>query len=160
VVEYYRKDLDHYYYTADLNEILFIDSNPNAANKRTGFFFFAWVDPAYAPPGAQPVCKFFGSRSEYIDSFYYTSDPAECAFVAATWPGTWTLVSSAAFWVMPVAADGSCPAGSIATFRFDNNRRDFNQRHTIDLSVRRAMINRSWPPSGKGKNGVGFCTPI
>src|SRR5262249_51540203 len=28
VVEYYRADLDHYYYTADLNEILFIDSNP------------------------------------------------------------------------------------------------------------------------------------
>ncbi len=26
VVEYYRKDLDHYYYTADPNEILFIDT--------------------------------------------------------------------------------------------------------------------------------------
>ena len=103
VVEYYRDDLDHYYYTADPNEILFIDSNPAAVNKRTGFFFFAWTNPSLAPPGAQPVCKFYGSRSEFLDSYYYTSDPAECAFVQATSPGTWTLVTPAAFWVMPFA---------------------------------------------------------
>jgi len=160
VVEYYRDDLDHYYYTADPNEILFIDTNPTAVNKRTGFFFFAWTNPSLAPPGARPVCKFFGSRSEFIDSYYYTSDPAECAFVQATWPGTWTLVTPAAFWVMPAFADGSCPSGTLPTFRFDNNRRDFNQRHTIDLSIRRAMINRSWAPTGQGNSGVGFCTPI
>jgi len=160
VVEYYRPDLDHYYYTADPAEISFIDGNPAALNRRTGFFFFAWLDPALAPPGAQPVCKFFGSRAAYIDSYYYTSSPAECAFVSATWPGTWTLVNPAAFWVMPVDPDGTCPSGLLATFRFDNNRRDFNQRHTIDLSVRRAMINRVWAPAGSGKSGVGFCTPI
>ena len=106
------------------------------------------------------MCKFFGSRAEFIDSYYFTADPQECAFVSATWPGTWTLVNPAAFWVMPVYADGSCPFGTVATYRFDNNRRDFNQRHTIDLSVRRAMINRAWPPSGTGKNGAGFCSPI
>ncbi len=160
VVEYYRDDLDHYYYTADPNEILFIDSNPAAINKRTGFFFFAWTNPSLAPPGAQPVCKFYGSRSEFIDSYYYTSDPAECAFVQATSPGTWTLVTPAAFWVMPAFANGSCPGGTLPTFRFDNNRRDFNQRHTIDLSIRRAMLNRSWAPTGKGNRDVGFCTPI
>jgi serine protease len=160
VVEYYRSDLDHYYYTADPNEILFIDTNPNALNKRTGFFFFAWTAPTFAPPGAQPVCKFYGSRTEFIDSYYFTSDPAECAFVQATWPGTWTLVTPSAFWVMPVFPDGSCPTGTLPTYRFDNNRRDFNQRHTIDLSIRRAMLNRSWAPTGTGKNGVGFCTPI
>ncbi len=160
VVEYYRSDLDHYYYTADPGEISFIDSNPTAVNKRTGFFFFAWLDPASAPPGAQPVCKFYGSRTQFIDSYYFTADPSECAFVSATWPGTWTLMNPAVFWVMPVYADGSCPSGTIATYRFDNNRKDFNQRHTIDLSVRRAMVNRSWAPSGSGKNGVGFCTPL
>jgi len=160
VVEYYRSDLDHYYYTVDPNEISFIDTNPNAANKRTGFFFFAWTNLALAPPGAQPVCKFYGSRTEFIDSYYFTSDPAECAFVQATWPSTWTLVTPSAFWVMPVFPDGSCPTGTLPTYRFDNNRRDFNQRHTIDLSIRRAMVNRSWAPTGAGKNGVGFCTPI
>jgi hypothetical protein len=160
VVEYYRSDLDHYYYTADPNEIVFIDTNPAALNKRTGFFFFAWTSAAAAPPGAQPVCKFYGSRTEFIDSYYFTSDPTECAFVQATWPGTWTLVTPSAFWVMPVFPDGSCPTGTLPTYRFDNNRRDFNQRHTIDLSIRRAMLNRSWAPTSTGKNGVGFCTPI
>ena len=85
----------HWKHTADPNEILFIDTNPAAVNKRTGFFFFAWIIPSLAPPGAQPVCKFYGSRTEFIDSYYYTSDPAECAFVQATSPGTWTLVTPA-----------------------------------------------------------------
>jgi hypothetical protein len=160
VVEYYRADLDHYLYTADPYEIDIIDNNPVAKNKRTGLFFFAWPDPALAPFGAQPVCKFFGSRAKLIDSFYYTSSASECAFVAANWPGTWSLVSPAVFWVMPVSADGACPAGTVGTYRFDNNRQDFNQRHTIDLSVKRAMINRAWVPTGSGSNGVAFCTPI
>jgi hypothetical protein len=45
-------------------------------------------------------------------------------------------------------------------FRFFNNRQDANQRHTVDLSVRRAMLNRAWVPQGVGANNVIFCTPI
>ena len=160
VVEYYRSDLDHYYYTADATEIYFIDNNPLAKNKRTGFFFFAWVNPAFAPPGAQPMCKFYGSKELFIDSYYYTAVPSECAFVISRWPGTWTLVNPAAFWVAPAGADGACAGGLVPVFRFSNNRQDFNQRMTFDLSVKRAMINRAWVPDGGGPNGTAFCSPI
>ena len=44
--------------------------------------------------------------------------------------------------------------------KFFDNRQDANQRHTIDLSVRRAMNNRAWVPQGIGPNHVAFCTPI
>jgi hypothetical protein len=74
--------------------------------------------------------------------------------------GTWTLQNPAAFWVLPAEPDGRCAIGMLPVYRFDNNRRDFNQRHTIDLSVKRAMINRAWVPDGAGKNGVAFCSPI
>ena len=48
--------------------------------------------------------------------------------------------------------------GTIPVYRFFNNRQDANHRHTPDLSVRRAMINRGWVPEGNG--GVAFCSPI
>ncbi len=160
VVEYYRADLDHYQYTADPNEIYFIDHNPAAVNKRTGFFFFAWVNPAFAPPGAQPMCKFYGSKELFIDSFFYTADPGECAFVISRWPGTWTLVNPALFWVAPTDINGACAGGLVPVFRFSNNRNDFNQRMTFDLSLKRAMINRGWAPDGGGPNGTAFCSPI
>lgn len=158
VVEYYRADLDHYYYTAEPSEIYFIDHNPAAKNKRTGFFFYAY--PSFPPPGAQPVCKFYGSKDLFIDSYYYTASPSECSFIITRWPGVWTLANSAIFWVMPADSNGVCGAGTIPVYRFSNNRRDFNQRFTFDLSVKRAMINRAWVPDGAGPNGTAFCSPI
>jgi len=160
VVEYYRADLDHYYYTADPSEIYFIDNNPLAKNKRTGFFFFAWINPAFAPPGAQPVCKFYGAKELFIDSFYYTASQSECQYVIQHASGAWTLISPAIFWVAPADADGACTGGLVPVFRFSNQRQDFNQRMTFDLSVKRAMINRAWVPDGGGPNGTAFCSPI
>ena len=160
VVEYYRDDLDHYYYSADPEEIYFLDHFPDAKNKRTGFFFFAWLDPALAPFGAQPMCKFFGSPTLLLNSFYYTAVPSECQYVIAHWPGTWNLVTPAAFWVLPADGEGRCTGGTIPVYRFSNNRQDFNQRMTLDLSVKRAMINRAWVPDGGGANGTAFCSPI
>jgi hypothetical protein len=106
------------------------------------------------------MCKFYGSKQLFLDSFYYTADPSECQFVANNWPGVWTLVNPAVFWVAPADADGACVSGTIPVYRFSNNRKDFNQRMTLDLSVKRAMINRAWVPDGGGPNGVAFCSPI
>jgi hypothetical protein len=72
----------------------------------------------------------------------------------------WSLQTNAAFWVEVPNAEGVCRAGTLPVYRFFNNRRDANYRYTIDLSVRRAMQNRVWVPSGKGSNGVSFCSLI
>jgi hypothetical protein len=76
------------------------------------------------------------------------------------YPGTWTLERAAAFYVLPPDATGACAAGTLPVYRFFDNRQDANQRHTIDLSVRRAMINRAWVPQGVAPDSVIFCTPI
>jgi hypothetical protein len=60
---------------------------------------------------------------------------------------------------MPDAA-GTCRTGTLPVYRFFDNRRDANHRYTVDLSVRRAMINRQWVSDGTGPNGVAFCSPI
>jgi hypothetical protein len=158
VIEYYRADKDRYFMAADPGEIAFVDAVLKTF-QRTGEFFFAWVDPALAPLTAVPVCRFYGSPAQ-IDAHYYTASAAECQFIIARWPGIWGLEHPAAFYVLLPDAGGACPANTLPVYRFFNNRQDANQRHTVNLSVRQAMINRAWVPLGFGPNHVIFCTPI
>jgi serine protease len=159
VVEFYDTTLDHYLVTADTFEMASLDADP-ARWRRTGHVFYAWIDASYAPPGVfpQPVCRFYDGPAQQIDSHWFSADPFECSTVLSQSPG-WQLQSSAAFWVEMPDFAGQCRAGTLPVYRFFNNRRDANQRHTIDLSVKRAMINRAWVPDGKGANGAAFCAP-
>ncbi len=159
VIEYYRADKDHYFMTADAPEIAFVDTQLSPTFQRTGEVFFAWVDPALAPANAVPVCRFY-SPLPLIDSHFYTALDSECQFVFAHWPGTWILENRAAFYVLLPDAGGNCQAGTLPVYRFFDNRNDANHRHTIDLTVRRAMINRLWVPEGSGPNAVAFCSPV
>jgi serine protease len=159
VVEFYDATLDHYLVTSDPVEIATLDADA-LRWRRTGHVFYAWVDPAQAPPGVlpQPVCRFYAGPAQQIDSHWFSADPVECGAVLALGPH-WVLETSAAFWVEMPGVDGQCRAGTLPVYRFFNNRRDANQRHTVDLSVKRAMINRAWVPDGKGANGAAFCSP-
>jgi serine protease len=158
VIEYYRADKDRYFMATDPGEIAFVDAVLKTF-QRTGEFFYAWVDPVLAPLTAVPVCRFYGSPA-LIDAHYYTASAAECQFIIARWPGIWSLEDPAAFYVLLPDAGGGCPANTLPVYRFFNNRQDANQRHTVNLSVRQAMINRAWVPLGFGPNHVIFCTPI
>ncbi|HEY2969014.1 MAG TPA: S8 family peptidase [Casimicrobiaceae bacterium] len=159
VIEYYRADKDHYFMATDPGEIAFVDAVLKNTFQRTGEVFYAWVDPLLAPLTAVPVCRFY-SPDPLIDAHYYTASATECQFIVARWPGIWSLELPAAFYVLLPDADGACPTNTLPVYRFFDNRQDANQRHTIDLSVRRAMLNRAWVPQGFGPNQVIFCTPI
>ena len=154
VIEYYRADLDHYFMTADPAEIANVDANP--IFKRTGLYFYAWTDQATAPPEARPVCRFYADGAVFIDSHYYSADFNECVSVLNNWPGVWQLETANAFYALVPDAAGHCASGTLPIYRFFNNRRDANHRYAVDLSVRRAMINRAWTAEGKGleRSGV------
>ena len=156
IIEYYRADIDHYFITADVNEVAYIDTFLRETFQRTGNVFFGYLDAFLAPPGVRPVCRFFAGG--FINSHFFTASAEECQFVQSHWPGTWFLESPAAFFIEVPDGSGNCRAGTIPVYRFFNNRFDANHRHTPDLSVRRAMINRSWVP--EGVNGVAFCSPL
>lgn len=159
VIEYYRADKDHYFMTASADEQIFVDNSLAGTFQRTGELFYAWLDPALAPPDAVPVCRFY-SPLPLIDSHFYTAFADECNFVISHWSNVWLLESRAAFYVVPVDSLGNCRSGTLPVYRFFDNRNDANHRHTIDLSVRRAMLNRKWAPEGIGPNAVAFCAPI
>ncbi len=159
VVEYYNAEFDHYFITADTDEMDWLDADPFGNFQRTGLVFYGFFDPYYAPD-AMPVCRFYAGADVFINSHFFTADPNECEFVLTHWPGVWNLENGAAFWIEVPDAAGNCPAGRIPVYRFFNNRRDANHRYTLDLSVKRAMVNRGWVPEGTGPNNVAFCSPI
>ena len=160
VVEYYRADLDHYFITASPGEINYVDYYLNSIFKRTGYYFYAYLSPFTAPQGARPVCRFFAGPETLIDSHYYTASFSECQFVIDNWPDVWRFETPAAFYTQVPDTNGTCPTGTLPVYRFFNNRHDANHRYTVDLSVRRSMINRAWVPEGDGKTGDVFCSPF
>jgi serine protease len=161
VIEFYRGDLDHYVMLANVNEIEYFDTVLASVYRRTGEVFYAWADPALAPPGTplQAVCR-FSSPLPLINSFIFTASDSQCQFMSANYPGIWYLDTSTAFYVLLSDGAGACPASSLPIYRFFNNRNDANMRHTRDLTVRRAMLNKQWAPYGFGPNGVAFCSPV
>jgi len=160
VVEYYRADLDHYFMTADPAEIAHVDASLSTIFQRTGLFFHAYANSSAAPPSARPVCRFYASATVGINSHFYTASAGECEFVASNYPGVWLLESAGAFYVQVPDSNGVCPDRTLPVYRFFNNRRDANHRFSIDLSVRRTMVNRAWIPEGSGANSVVFCSAI
>jgi serine protease len=164
VIEYYRADKDHYLMIANPAEAAAFDAAaqtvPTWPWARTGQVFYAWADPANAPPGTSlaPVCRFY-SPIPTVDSNIFTAISSECAFIVAHYAGYWNLENPAAFYVILPDAAGNCSAGTLPVYRFFNNRQDANMRHTRDLTVRREMLNKQWAPNGFGANGVAFCSP-
>lgn len=158
VVEYYRSDLDHYFITASADEIAYYDAVLSNVWHRTGGVFYAYPSAAVAPPGAHAVCRY--AAAGLINSQFWSADPVECDAVAHNVANGWALENAAAFWIEAPAPDGSCTDGHVPVYRFFNNRRDANQRFTVDRSERRAMINRAWVLNGLGGTGSAFCSPI
>ena len=158
VIEYYDAVHDHYFITGDPAEISALDGSP--AYVRTGYVFYAYTDSTVAPAGAKAVCRFYADASQLIDSHFFSADPAECQFIQQNWQGVWMLETPAAFYVEVPDPAGNCRDGTLPVYRFFDNRRDANQRFTMDLSVTRAMINKAWVPDGGGRNGAAFCSPV
>jgi len=53
-----------------------------------------------------------------------------------------------AFYVYPPDATGACAQGTVALYRFWDNRPDTNHRYTTDPAVRAQMVARGWFPEG------------
>jgi len=158
VVELYDATLDHYTLATSADEIASLEWNGRW--QRTGYVFHAYASPALAPAAVQPVCRFYGSAADLIDSHFFTADPGECGYLSANGGPTWTLETASAFYVEVPGDQGRCRAGTLPVYRFFNNRRDASQRFTVDLSVKRAMINRAWVPDGPGAKGAAFCSAM
>ena len=163
-VEYYYPALNHYFTTALPAEIAALDAGVFPGWSRTGEKLSGvyLTDPSTGGVQAPvtPVCRFYGLPSAGLDTHFFSASPAECAAVAAKWPGIWLLETMTAFYVYPAnTTEGSCPDGTVPVYRVYNNRPDANHRYTTSIAIRDSMVQAGWIPEGYGPNAVAFCIP-
>jgi lysyl endopeptidase len=139
VVEYYYAGFDDYFITANPVEIEGLDNGAHPGWVRTGLTFLAYSDPAVAPPGTQPVCRFY-LVPQFGDSHFYSAVPAECAATAAKFAGSWVEESPALFYIqVPDPNSGACPANTRPVYRFLNRTNQIHHRYTAEVDVRNCM---------------------
>jgi len=156
VVEYYNRALDHYFMTADANEINLLDTGVLRGWERTGVRFLAYRSQQ---PGTNPVCRFYQSPP-LPDSHFYSADPAECARVRQNFPD-WTYEGPAVFYIaLPNAFTSACPAGTRPVWRFFNTLRT-NHRYTPEVTTRDELRSApGWIAEGYGPDAVIMCSPV
>lgn len=154
VVEYYNPTLDHYFITANLEEMKRLDRGDLKGWTRTGFAFLGF--PVGASMGNR-VCRYYGLPSAGIDSHFFSASEEECDAVAARFPNSWLLETREAFRIaLPNQTNGVCDAAAVPVYRVYNQRADVNHRYT-GLLTSRNMVNRGWLSEGYGQDGVIMC---
>jgi len=153
VIEYYNASQDHYFVTANPDEVAGLDAGAyGGVFARTGAGFSAWNRPA---PGTVPVCRFFTTPGRFgtKGSHFYTADAAECAAVKQN--PDW-IYEAIAFHVA-VPAGNACPSGTVAVYRMFNNGQSGapNHRFTTDVATYEAFTTTlGWAPED-----IRFCAP-
>lgn len=148
-IEYFGAALGDYFLTADPAEAAVLDAGLLPGWARTGFAFKSWSTGA---GHGVPVCRFFGKPGPGPYAHFYTIDPVECAFLAAS--PAW------AFEGMPFSEDppagGDCAADRIPVMRVYNNFMNGQVGHRFLTSKSEviSMIAGGWL-----YEGVAFCSP-
>lgn len=158
VKEYYNEKLDHYFMTADANEIALLEAGVLKGWIWTGWNF-AVVLPGYLDSSLSPVCRFYGRPEAGLDSHFYSAFPAECAAVASQFSNAWLLESPNVFAVhLPDPVTGACPTASVPITRYFNQRPDANHRYTVYNAA--IVMPPSWVREGLGPDAAVMCAPL
>ncbi len=152
VVEFYNKNLNHYFVTADPAEQAGIDKGAAGPGwVRTGQVFLA--DALEAQTGAKKVCRFYSASQ---NSHFYTADAEECAFVKKSDPG-WQY--EGLVFAIAVPSASGCASGTQAVYRVYNNGFGkpvgSNHRYMADLTLAQQQAK-----GGQAFEGTAFCAPL
>jgi hypothetical protein len=161
VVEYHHAAFDHYFITPVAAEIALLDAHapPFQDWSRTGFTFNAYVNVG-APAGSNAICRFFNDHFAPKSSHFYAAHGFGCEATIAQFPD-WNLEDDKLFNTMlPDAATGACPAGTIPVYRMYNQGMGGapNHRFVTSLTERQKMLDQGFVAEGAGI-GVGMCVP-
>ena len=159
-VEYHHAAFDHYFITADADEIAKLDANPASGWARTGESFTV---QSRAQGSAMPVCRFFSEATfAPSSSHFYTPYPDECDTVAGG--PAWGFEKIAFLLTLPSGVgqgNGTCPSGTAPLYRAYNAMRGGapNHRYTTRAATLDAMIAQGWIMEGEANTRVFACVP-
>jgi probable HAF family extracellular repeat protein len=154
-VEYRHAAFDHYFLTANADEIAKLDGGVFPGWARTGQTIEVHPDAA---AGTHPVCRFFSAAFDPKSSHFYTADRDECEKVKAD--PAWQYEGTA-FNIAKPFSYGGCPPDTQPVYRLYNDGKGGapNHRFTTSLAARLVMIAAGWVSEGAGEHGVGMCAP-
>lgn len=146
VVEFYNAAQDHYFISANPQEISDLDTGVHPGWRRTGLSFNAYL---VAVAGFNPVCRFYIPPASG-DSHFYSASPDECAQTQAKFP-TFVYEAPNVFYIaLPNTTTGACPTGTVPVYRVFDHRVDANHRYTTDTTVVDQMKAMGWIAEGYG----------
>ncbi len=157
-VEFYHAGFDHYFVSADVDEIAGLDAGVFAGWLRTGEGFRVAEG---ADPGNQAVCRFFGTGFAPKSSHFYTPYPAECETVKSD--PNWFYEKIAYGLALPDAVTRGCPPDTRPLFRTWNRNKGGapNHRYNTDWgSMERSVLSQGWVLEGEASTFVFACVPI
>lgn len=159
IVEYYNVPRDHYFQTADANEIALLDAGVFAGWERTGQTYRAYAPEVVTPSTpTRPVCRYYGKPELGLDTHFFSAFEAECGVIPIAFPNQWTLETDNAYAIaIPSPTTGQCAPGTLPVYRVFNGKPDVNHRYTISPVIRQQMIDAGWTPEGYGSLGVAMC---
>ena len=146
VVEFYNVARDHYFISANAQEIRDLDTGIHAGWQRTGFLFSAYLASG---AGSSPVCRFYIPPGNG-DSHFFSASPTECAQTLAKFPSFIYEAPDVFYIALPDATTGICPSGTVAVYRIFDNRVDANHRYTTFTTVIDQMKAKGWIAEGYG----------
>ena len=141
-VEYYHAGFNHYFMTANPDEIAGLDGGAyGGVWQRTGQTFKVWTSGS----GLADVCRFFQVYFAPKSSHFYTAIDYECMGLILN-SFVWDYENDA--FKVKLPSGGVCPAGSLPLYRLYNNGMSGapNHRYTTSLAIRSQMIGQGWTP--------------
>jgi hypothetical protein len=169
IVEFYNAALDHYFITANPQEMSDLDNGVHAGWARTGQSFNGYGISSTGDTDRRPVCREYGSPAAGLDSHFYSASPDECLATLVNNSGnvasqgwlssaTWILEAPEVFQMdLPDPITGACPAGGVPVYRTFNQRADANHRYTTSIAIRDQMVAKGGVAEGYGPNAVALC---
>ncbi|MCP5195531.1 MAG: hypothetical protein H6974_01850 [Gammaproteobacteria bacterium] len=169
-VEFYHAGKNHYFNTANADDIAFLEANVQSGWFKTGFTFPVYpLDSLWAETVA--VARFYGGQqmdgSFKPDSHFYTGLEDEIqllngGYQQACPQGQGSCVGEAWFFEkyeyrVRLPSDGICSSETRPVYRFYNRgfpSEDSNHRYTIDTGVAAEMRAQGW-----ADEGVKMCVP-
>jgi hypothetical protein len=146
VLEYYHAGLDHYFYTANAQEIADIDAGKVGPWTRTGRSFRVNEQPGCELSSPDTVVyRFSGIPGRGPSSHLFTRDRAECFAVDQS--RQWAL-EGVPFFASTVSASGTCSSGRVPLYRMWRPFGDSNHRFATDRAVVTEMVGKGWVDEG------------
>ncbi len=154
-VEYFHEQFNHYFVSADADEIAGLDSGVFEGWARTGQSFRVGPTPS---ADQTPVCRFFGVGFAPLSSHFYTPYPGECEIVKHD--PKW-LYEKIAFGLRLPEANRGCLTGYAPLFRTWNHNLQGapNHRYTTNTATFQQMIQLGWVMEGEASTFAFACVP-